>query len=81
MSQNFKKTEMNNNITKADVVQRLLNDKHITATEAVLLLSNNEYELKPRPIAYPFDPWGILSSPDVFNNPYTITSSEKNKNK
>lgn len=70
---------MSNNITKADIVQRLLNDKHITATEAVLLLSNNEYELKPRPITYPFNPWGILPSSDIFKNPYTIKAKNENK--
>ena len=70
---------MSNNITKADIVQRLLNDKHITATEAVLLLSNNEYELKPKPTTYSFNPWGILPPSDIFKNPYTITAKNENK--
>ncbi len=73
--------DKNQNITKADIVQRLLNDKHVTATEAVLLLSNNEYEMKPT--WSPFNPWfGILSPPT--SNPYTITATtnpETNKNK
>lgn len=58
---------MNKTITKADIVQRLLNDKHITAEEAVVLLMTQDYRLERK-----FEPW-----PNIFPyfNPYEIKAS------
>lgn len=61
-------------MTKADIVQRLLDKNEITAEEAVVLLSGASLELeKTYPTFYP-NPWfGILQPPT--HNPYTITAA------
>lgn len=40
-------------ITKSDIVQRLLDNKHISAEEAVILLSSNELQAEIKPV-FPF---------------------------
>jgi len=66
-------------MTKADIVQRLLDKQHITAEEAVVLLSSVVLELeKTYPNTYHPNPWfGMfpLSAP----NPYTITATDINQ--
>jgi hypothetical protein len=63
-------------MTKADIVQRLLDEQHITAEEAVVLLSLNELKLeKTYPNIYNLNPWFGLYPPSV-NNPYTVTATK-----
>jgi hypothetical protein len=63
-------------MTKADIVQRLLDKKEITAEEAVVLLSLNELKLeKTYPNIYNLNPWFGLYPPSV-NNPYTVTATK-----
>lgn len=71
-------------MTKADIVQRLLDKQQITAEEAVVLLSGVNLELeKTYPTYHPnpwfgiFPPWDQGSSP----NTYTITGTDINKKK
>ena len=46
-------------MTKADIVQRLLDNEHITPEEAVVLLSKNKLEVEQKfPI---WNPWVELS--------------------
>jgi hypothetical protein len=68
-------------MTKADIVQRLLDKKQITAEEAVVLLSSVGLELEKTYPKWTTNPWfGIL--PPSTNNPYTITATtDINKNK
>ena len=72
-------------MTKADIVQRLLDEQHITAEEAVILLSTVKLELEQKyPTLHP-NPWfGIFAPtpkylPDTTPNPYTI-KGDINKN-
>lgn len=61
-------------MTKADIVQRLLDKKQITAEEAVVLLSSVGLELEQKHPLWVTNPWfGIL--PPSTNNPYTITTT------
>lgn len=68
-------------MTKADIVQRLLDEQHITAEEAVILLSTVKLELEQKyPIHY-MNPFNVFNP---FNqtlppNPYTI-KGDINKN-
>lgn len=66
-------------MTKADIIQRLLDKKEITAEEAVVLLSSNELKLEK---TYPTYHWLGMCSPwdQAIPNPYIITA-ETNKNK
>lgn len=67
------------NMTKADIVQRLLDKKQITAEEAVVLLSTVNLELEQTYPKWTINPWfGILPPPT--NNPYTITSTTNKDN-
>jgi hypothetical protein len=65
-------------MTKADIVQRLLDEQHITAEEAVILLSGVKLELKQ---TYPSwltnSVYGAFSP--TFPNPYTITATDINQ--
>lgn len=70
---------MSKTITKADIVQRLLNDKQITAEEAVVLLMNTDHQLERKERSWPFpNPWfqapGISTGP----NPYDIVAKTDN---
>ena len=58
--------------TKADIVQRLLEEKHITAEEAVtLLMTEKEIVTMPKPqIPYPY-PW----TPTY---PYVYVNTDRN---
>ena len=60
---------------KADIIQRLLDKKEITAEEAVVLLSSTELKLEK---TYHPNPWfGIF--PPTTTNPYTITATNINQ--
>lgn len=68
-------------MTKADIIQRLLDKKEITAEEAVVLLSSNELMLEKKYPTYQnpwfgiYPPWDQGSS----TNPYTITATDINQ--
>jgi hypothetical protein len=65
-------------MTKADIVQRLLDKKEITAEEAVVLLSGVKLELEQTYPTYHPNPWfGIF--PPTIPNPYTITATDINQ--
>ena len=61
-------------MTKADIVQRLLDKQHITAEEAVVLLSGVSLELEKTYPSYHPNPWFGIFPPST-NNPYTITAT------
>jgi hypothetical protein len=66
-------------MNKADIVQRLLDEQHITAEEAVILLSTVRLELEPKNPTYHPNPWfGIYDPWDrtLPPNPYTIKAVE-----
>lgn len=66
-------------MTKADIVQRLLDKKEITAEEAVVLLSATSLELEKTYPTFHLNPWIGLPLPPT-HNPYTITAtSDKSK--
>lgn len=69
---------MEKTVTKADIVQRLLDNKYITAEEAVVLLMNVDHQLerKERLWSIPTPWFGMPIDP----NPYTIKASNKNNN-
>jgi len=57
-------------MSKSEIVQRLLEDSHITAEEAVILLSQNQvtyYPYYPNDTGNPYEP------------PFIITSNTKEK--
>lgn len=67
---------MNKTITKADIVQRLLNNAHITAEEAVVLLMTTEHRLERKESQWPFpNPY----FPIPFGNPFEIKPIDNNK--
>lgn len=69
-------------MTKADIIQRLLDKKEITAEEAVVLLSSNELKLEKTYPTYHPNPWfGIYPPWDQGSstNPYTITATDINQ--
>jgi hypothetical protein len=59
-------------MNKADIVQRLLDEQHITAEEAVILLSTVRLELEQKTPTYHPNPWFGLLAPTLPPNPYTI---------
>jgi hypothetical protein len=65
-------------MTKADIVQRLLDKQHITAEEAVVLLSGVKLELEQTYPTYHPNPWFRIFPPTV-PNPYTITAIDINQ--
>jgi hypothetical protein len=65
-------------MTKADIVQRLLDEQHITAEEAVVLLSGVKLELEQTYPTYHPNPWFGIFPPTV-PNPYTITATDINQ--
>ena len=69
-------------MTKADIVQRLLDKQEITAEEAVVLLSSNELKLERTYPTY-LNPWfgGVYPPWDQGSstNPYTITATDTNQ--
>lgn len=68
-----------NKITKADIVQRLLDNDSITAEEAVVLLTtNNEIQQMP---ALPFTvfPWYDWKSNPIFNPTMVISKNKDNE--
>lgn len=67
-------------MTKADIVQRLLDKKEITAEEAVVLLSGVSLELEQTYPRWTTNPWFGIYPPST-SNPYTITATDINKNK
>jgi hypothetical protein len=71
---------MSKTITKADIVQRLLDSKHISAEEAVVLLMNHDYQLERKDRLWSIPaPWFGMP---MDTNPYTIkASTDNNKNK
>ncbi len=59
-------------MTKAEIVQRLLDEQHITAEEAVVLLSSVDLKIQNH---NPIHSWfGAFPS---YTNPYTITAIKK----
>ena len=66
-------------MTKADIVQRLLDEQHITAEEAVILLSTVKLELEQKYPTYHPNPWFGVFAPTLPPNPYTI-KGDINKN-
>ncbi len=72
---------MEKTVTKADIVQRLLESKHITAEEAVVLLMNIDHQLERKNKTYvPPLPWFGFRGFNLDPNPYTITATNKNNN-
>ena len=65
-------------MTKADIIQRLLDKKEITAEEAVVLLSSNELKLEQTYPSWNPNPWFGIFPPTV-PNPYTITATDTNQ--
>lgn len=66
-------------MTKADIVQRLLDKQQITAEEAVVLLSGVNLELEKTYPTYHPNPWfGILPPSTI--NPYTFTGTGNKQN-
>jgi len=69
---------MSKTITKADIVQRLLNDKQITAEEAVILLMNTDHQLERKERSWPFpNPWFNVPGMPTGPNPYDIVAKSK----
>jgi hypothetical protein len=65
-------------MTKADIIQKLLDKQHITAEEAVVLLSSTELKLeKTYPSWLTNSVYGAFSP--TFPNPYTITATNINQ--
>lgn len=58
-------------MSKAEIVQRLLEDSHITAEEAVILLSQNQVTY------YPYNPIDTTKNP--YEPPFEITCNTKEK--
>ena len=72
--------------TKADIVQRLLEEKHITAEEAIVLLMTERQIVNPTiPPAMPI--WQIPSPPTPYPYPnpwfttYTATTTKNDETK
>jgi hypothetical protein len=63
--------------TKANIVQRLLEEKHITAEEAVILLTN---DTPVSPVA-PTYPYPVSPFPGYPQYPYVYCSSSYNPQK
>ena len=74
-------------INKAEIVQRLLDSKHITAEEAVVLLSTTELQIEKKPIFMSGQSYGIPWLDELnkhiisFNPSLFTTSSFTDKNK
>lgn len=68
-------------MTKADIVQRLLDEQHITAEEAVILLSSVKLELEQKPSIHQMNPFNVFNpfNQTLPTNPYTI-KGDINKN-
>ena len=65
-------------MTKADIIQRLLDYQYVTAEEAVVLLSSVDLKLEKTYPWYESNPWfGIF--PSTIPNPYTITATDTNQ--
>lgn len=69
-------------VTKSDIVQRLLNDKQITAEEAVVLLMNTDHQLERKERSWPFiNPWFNVPGMPTVPNPYDIKASNDTNKK
>lgn len=60
-------------MSKSEIVQRLLEDSHITAEEAVILLSQNQVTY------YPYYPYNPNDTMNPYEPPFIITSNTKEK--
>jgi len=60
-------------MSKSEIVQRLLEDSHITAEEAVILLSQNQVTY------YPYNPYYPNETRNPYEPPFIITSNTKEK--
>lgn len=65
-------------MTKANIVQRLLDEKHITAEEAVVLLQNNTQVIPALPYTHPINPMQP-SYPSYPGTPYIYGSDSTKK--
>lgn len=73
-------------MTKAEIVQNLLDAHQITAEQAVILLTNDskekEYIFIPRDVIYPYIPYNpqnpLYPSSPWWQSPFTVTCSATN---